>query len=91
MEERRLSGGRLRSARYDVRAQRLENTFTDHSVRIWQGVPDEVWRRLIAAPNAGAYFDDRIADEYPNQPGSPAVDAGARRRLDDLFGGSSSG
>jgi hypothetical protein len=90
MEERRLSGGRLRSARYDVRTQRLEITFTDHSVRIWQGVPDEVWRRLLAAPNAGVYFDDRIADEYPNQPGSPAATADARRRLDDLFGGSSS-
>ena len=87
MEERRLSGGRLRHARYDTRAQRLEITFTDHSVRIWQGVPDEVWRRLIAAPNPGPYFDDRIADEYPNQPGSPTGAADAKRRLDDLFGG----
>jgi hypothetical protein len=50
-------------------------------------VPDEVWRRLIAAPNAGAYFDDRIAEEYPNAPGSAGTQDEARARLDDLFGG----
>jgi len=87
MEERRLTGGRLRSARYDTRERRLEITFADHSVRVWQGVPEEVWRRLLAAPNAGAYFDDRIADEYPNQPGSAGSSDDARRRLDQLFGG----
>ena len=90
MEERRLTGGRLRSARFDARAGRLEITFNDHSVRVWQGVPDEVWRRLLAAPNPGAYFDDRIAEEYPNQAGSAASTDEARRRLDQLFGGPSS-
>ncbi|MEI8301927.1 MAG: KTSC domain-containing protein [Burkholderiales bacterium] len=87
MEQRPLSGGKLRSASYDRRAQRLEIVFADHSVRIYQGVPEEVWRRLIAAPNAGAYFDDRIAEEYPNAPGSAGNQAQARARLDDLFGG----
>ena len=62
---RRLSGGRLHSAGYDARTQRLEIVFSDHSARVYKGVPDEVWRRLLSAPSAGSYFDDRIAEEYP--------------------------
>jgi hypothetical protein len=88
MEERRLTGGRLRSARFDARAGRLEITFNDHSVRVWQGVPAEVWRRLLAAPNPGAYFDDRIAEEYPKgRPMNSGADPAGGEKLSDLFGG----
>ena len=86
MEERRLTGGRLRSARFDARAGRLEITFQDHSVRIWQGVPEEVWRRLLAAPNPGAYFDDRIAEEYPKGTPRAAARPAGGPSLKDLFG-----
>ncbi len=86
MEQRKLTGGRLHSAGYDARQQRLEIVFTDHSVRIYKGVPEEVWRRLLSAPNAGSFFEDRIADEYPNQPGTAGTQDQARSRLDDLFG-----
>ena len=88
MEERRLSGGKLRSGTYHSRDQRLEIVFADHSVRVYQGVPEEIWRRLCAAPNPGSFFEDRIAEEYPNQPGSSRSAEDARRALDDLFGGS---
>ena len=86
MEQRPLRGGTLRAGAYDAREQRLELTFTDHSVRVFKGVPHEVWQRLLSAPNPGAYFDDRIADEYPSQRGSPRASADARAKLDDLFG-----
>ena len=91
MEERRLTGDRLASGRYDARDRRLELVFRDKSVRIYKGVPEEVWRRLVAAPNAGSYFEDRIAEEYPNEPGSAGTQASARQRLDQLFGGSGDG
>ncbi|MBP8306665.1 MAG: KTSC domain-containing protein [Burkholderiaceae bacterium] len=86
MEHRKLTGARLRSAGYDARQQRLEIVFGDHSMRIYKGVPDEVWRRLLASPNPGSYFDDRIAEEYPNEPASAASQDQARSKLDDLFG-----
>lgn len=86
-EHRPLRGGSLRSGTYDRREQRLELEFTDHSVRVFKGVPHEVWQRLLSAPNPGAYYDDRIADEYPSQPGSPRQTPDARSKLDDLFGG----
>ncbi|HOA94176.1 MAG TPA: KTSC domain-containing protein [Quisquiliibacterium sp.] len=91
MEQRPLRGGTLRAGAYDAREQRLELTFTDHSVRVFKGVPHEVWQRLLSAPNPGAYFDDRIADEYPSQRGSPRASAAARAKLDDLFGGPAAG
>ncbi|HPA90455.1 MAG TPA: KTSC domain-containing protein [Quisquiliibacterium sp.] len=91
MEQRPLRGGTLRAGAYDAREQRLELTFTDHSVRVFKGVPHEVWQRLLSAPNPGAYFDDRIADEYPSQRGSPRASADARAKLDDLFGGPAAG
>ena len=87
MAHHRLSGGRLTSADYDVRSMRLEIVFSDRSVRIFKGVPEAVWRRLLSAPSAGTYFDDRIAEEYPSEPGTSGTQAAAKSRLDDLFGG----
>lgn len=86
MEHKPLRGGKLKSAAYDEREQRLDIEFADHSVRAFKSVPREVWQRLLAAPNPGAYFDDRIADEYPSQPGSPRQADDAKARLDSLFG-----
>ncbi len=87
MERKRLNGTRLKFGSYDEAARHLEIEFADGSRRLYKGVPAEVFRRLVAAPNAASYFEDRIADEYPNQPASGASDASARKRLDDLFGG----
>ena len=86
MEHRKLTGARLRSAGYDARLQRLELVFGDRSMRVYKGVPDEVWRRLLASPNPGSYFDDRIAEESPSEPASGASQDQARSKLDDLFG-----
>ncbi|UCE31183.1 MAG: KTSC domain-containing protein [Burkholderiales bacterium] len=86
MERRRFNTARLRGAGYDSSAQRLEIEFQDGTVRTYKGVQPEVWRRLIASPNPTSYFDDRIRDEYPNEPGSAAVKgSAARAKLDDLF------
>jgi hypothetical protein len=86
MERKALKSSRLTACWYEERAQRLEIEFNDHSRRVFKGVPAEVVRRLLSAPNPAAYYDDRIAEEYPNEPGSAGGGAQARARLDDLFG-----
>ena len=86
MERRTLRGGKLKAAAYDEREMRLEIEFADGSARAFKNVPPEVWRRLIAAPNPGSYFEDRIVEEYPSEHGSASSDAQAKSRLDALFG-----
>lgn len=85
MNRQPLRGGKLKSAGYDRLAALLEVEFTDGALRHYRGVPEEVWRRLLSAPNPGSFFEDRIADEYPNQPAASTGDAQARARLDSLF------
>jgi hypothetical protein len=86
MQRRPLHTDRLKSAGYDARAARLEIEFSDGSVHAYRGVPDEVARRFFAAPNPAAFWEDRIAQEYPADRAPGAADADARRRLDTLFG-----
>jgi hypothetical protein len=86
MERRMLHCAKLRSAGYDERAQRLEIEFASGELRTYQCVPAEVARRLFAAPNAEAYWEDRIAEEYPFETGRSVQDADARAKLDSLFG-----
>jgi hypothetical protein len=81
-----LRGGKLKAAGYDRKSALLEIEFVDGALRHYRGVPDEVWRRLLSAPNPGSFFEDRIADEYPNQPASAGATAEARSQLDALFG-----
>ena len=89
MERRVLRGGKLIAASYDEREKHLRIEFQDGSTRLFKGVPGEVWRRLTSAPNPGSYFEDRIADEYPNTPAGSDNSDTARAKLDALFGGAS--
>ncbi|HYF58785.1 MAG TPA: KTSC domain-containing protein [Burkholderiaceae bacterium] len=86
MQRRPLHTDRLKSAGYDARAQRLEIEFSSGEVRAYAGVPDEVARRFFAAPNPAAFWEDRIAEEYPAERAAADVDADARAKLDALFG-----
>lgn len=85
MQRRTLQGGRLAAAAYDERARTLQIDFRDGTARVFSAVPHEVWQRLVAAPNPAAYYEDRIADEYPWKPGSAGAADGARRAADALF------
>ncbi len=86
MERKRINGGRLRSAEYDERDGVLEIEFLDYSVKRFQSVPIEVWRRLLSAPNPATYYEDRIEEEYPAETAAHRVDDSARAQLDSLFG-----
>ncbi len=86
MERRKLHGGRLEAAAYDAREQRLELDFVDGERRIFKGVPAEVWRRLIAAPNPAVFYADRIEEEYAFERARANQAGDARSKLDSLFG-----
>lgn len=89
METRRLQGGRLRQASYDAATRELEIEFVDREVKRFKNVPQDVWRKLLAAPNPASFYEDRIEEEYAVGRGERRTDAGsARKGLDDLFGDS---
>jgi hypothetical protein len=54
----------LKSIGYDLASQTLEIEF--HSGQVYQyfGVPEKVYRELIAASSHGKYFHKRIRDRY---------------------------
>ncbi len=51
----------------------------------YKQVPEEVYRRLCAAPNPATYWEDRIAEEYPKATPKKA-DGPPGKTLADLFG-----
>lgn len=67
MDRKRLNSSKLRSAGYDERAQTLEIEFTNGQILQYLRVSHETWRRLMASPNAAAYFEDNIAEDYTSR------------------------
>lgn len=67
MDRKRINSAKIRSAGYDERAQVLEIEFTDGQVMHYLRVSHETYRRLMAAPNAAAFFEDNIAEEYTSR------------------------
>ncbi len=76
MPSKTFTSGRIRRADYDESSRRLELHWDDKTVRAYAQVPAEVFRRLCAAPNPATYWEDRIAEEYP-QAAAPRKSAGA--------------
>lgn len=86
MKRVKLQGNKLNFANYDEATHALTIEFYDHSQKLYKGVPYETFVRLSQAPNAQAYFEDRIADEYPNETVANTNAVNARAKLDNLFG-----
>lgn len=82
----KLNGQKLAAATYDEAEQELVIEFYDKSSKRFKRVPREVYMRLSQAPNAQAYFEDRIAEEYPQERVANTPSTQARKKLDDLFG-----
>ena len=83
-----FTGGRIRKAEYDPASRQLDLHWDNKSVLAYKHVPEEVYRRLCAAPNPATYWEDRIADEYPKgRPMTSTADPDAAKKLGDLFGG----
>ena len=64
MEMKRLTGGSLRAAGYDERAQTLVVELTAGTFE-YRGVTPEMWRRLSGASSPWSYFRDNIEEEFP--------------------------
>jgi len=67
MDRKRVNSSKIRSVGYDERAQTLEIEFTNGEVLQYLRVSHETHRRLMAAPNAAAYFEDSIAEDYTSR------------------------
>jgi hypothetical protein len=59
-----LNSGLLAAARYDAEIKRLAIRFRKGTVYYYLDVPKEVYDALLAAPSVGAYFVQRIRDEF---------------------------
>lgn len=82
-----FTSGRIRKAEYDPASKQLDLHWDNQSVLAYKHVPEEVYRRLCAAPNPATYWEDRIADEYPKgTPMKSGTAAGGPKKLGDLFG-----
>lgn len=85
MPVREFTTGRIRKADYDPSSKQLDLHWDNKSVTAYKHVPEEVFRRLCAAPNPATYWEDRIAEEYPK--GQPRRSGkGDGPTLKDLFG-----
>lgn len=86
LEHRMLHTAQLKSAGYDEKEKILEIAFHNGQLKAYKGVPQEVARRLFAAPNPASFWEDRIAEEYPVASGRTLGGQDAAAKLDDLFG-----
>jgi hypothetical protein len=88
MPIKEFTSGRLRKADYDPATRQLDLHWDNRSVLAYKHVPEEVFRRLCAAPNPATYWEDRIAEEYPKgTPRDTGAAGGSGKTLRDLFGG----
>lgn len=79
-----FTSGRIRRAVYDTASRQLDLHWENKSVLAYKQVPEEVFRRLCAAPNPATYWEDRIAEEYPKAQPKPGATGGGKS-LEDLF------
>ncbi len=86
MDRKRLSGGgRLRAAGYDERERVLELEFANGEVMQYVGVSPELYRQLLAAPSPGAFFEDKIDEQFTARRQPKASKAEAAQAFDRLF------
>ncbi len=87
MHTKTFTSGRIRRADYDPNSHQLDLHWDNKSVLAYKHVPQEVFRRLCSAPNPAAYWEDRIAAEYPKGiPMTSSTDTDGAKKLNDLFG-----
>ena len=88
MPTKTFTSGRIRKADYDPVSHQLDLHWDNKTVLAYKQVPQEVYRRLCSAPNPAAYWEDRVADEYPKGiPMTSSAAADGAKNFNDLFGG----
>jgi hypothetical protein len=87
MPTKTFTTGRIRKADYDPTSRQLELHWDNKSILAYKHVPEEVYRRLCSAPNPTTYWEDRVAEEYPQGTPKKCGDSDAAKKFDDLFSG----
>ena len=88
MTTKTFTSGRISKADWDPASRQLCIHWDNKTVMVYKHVPQEVFRQLCNAPNPAAYWEDRIADEYPKgTPDAAGTAARGSKDLGDLFGG----
>jgi hypothetical protein len=87
MQTKNFTSGRIRKAVYDRASGQLDLHWDNNTVVAYKHVPAEVYRRLCNVPTPAAYWEDRIAEEYPKgTPMTSAAQSDSSQRFNDLFG-----
>lgn len=87
MDKKHFPSGRIREITYAAKERHLQITWDNKTVTAYRPVPREIFDRLCKAPNPATYFEDRIAEEYPQvTPVQSRDQANAIKNLRDLFG-----
>lgn len=90
MPAKTFTSGRIKKADWDPSSRQLDIHWHSKTVMAYKQVPEEVFRRLCSAPNPVAYWEDRIAEEYPKgTPAGSGAGSDAAKKFGDLFGGES--
>ena len=90
MTTKTFTSGRIRKAEWSPESRQLDIHWDNKTVLAYKQVPEEVFKRLCNAPNPAAYWEDRIAEEYPKgRMVLPTADPDGAKGFGDLFGGGS--
>jgi hypothetical protein len=85
---RKISSGRLRAIGYDASKRLLCVQFDDGATLEYEGVGQEIWRRLSTANSAWSVYRDNVEEEFkPRRVATVTASSTPKKNpLDDLFG-----
>ncbi|HQT26522.1 MAG TPA: KTSC domain-containing protein [Burkholderiales bacterium] len=84
MEMKKISSGKLRAMGYDPRGKLLLVELDDGTMLEYNGVGEEIWRRLSSSGSAWSVYRDSIEEEYSSRRISRNPPSG-KNPLDELF------
>jgi YD repeat-containing protein len=88
MEMTRISSGKLRAIGYDARDRILQVQLEDGTTLQYNGIGNDLWRRLRDSTSAWSFYRDNIEEDFASQrvSGRPPSSGPRKNPLDELFG-----
>lgn len=85
---RRITSGRLRAIGYDAGRRTLRVQLDDGTTLEYDGVGQEIWRRLSTSASAWSVYRDSVEEEFTARRAATTDSASGQKKnpLDDLFG-----
>lgn len=84
MEMKRINSGKLRAIGYDARARVLRVQLDNGQTLQYQGIGEDLWRRLSGSAAAWSFYRDNIEEEFNAQRVTASRPEG-KNPLDELF------